>query len=129
MGSNKLAIISMFHMEKPDRYEALAKLQERGMTTLYLNHKDIHMLSVVPDSLGKNEELDDLPPFVRNYKCNDKIEDLTDNCIVSMRVNRLPVTSLSNFAFAEEETDCYFLRNVDGFTFRPNSEGRFSLRA
>jgi len=71
-----------FHLGSTERINILTSLAEKGMTTLYMDDKEYwNVLKQVPDTLGKSqEEIDAMPPYVRSFKCDGKVEEGDPYC-------------------------------------------------
>lgn len=64
------------------RKDVLAHLEERGMTALYQDIGEQRAIEkLIPDSAGvTQEQIDRMPPFVRNFRCGRTIEDGEPHC-------------------------------------------------
>lgn len=64
------------------RRQRLETLEELGMAVFYGYEESLAaMRAAIPDTLGMNDEaIKNMPEYVRNMKCNDKIEDGEPYC-------------------------------------------------
>ncbi|KAI2500373.1 hypothetical protein MHU86_14116 [Fragilaria crotonensis] len=65
------------------RVDMMRKLEDIGLTTFHLNERtDVDaMRSAIPDMLGMNQqEIDQVPEYVRYFKCKDQIETGQPGC-------------------------------------------------
>ena len=78
MNVNRPACVGFHFGGRPEkmRQRVLAELEDRGMTTFFAPEAQLKAADdAVPDSAGKTkEEVEKMPPFVRNYKCGNQIE-------------------------------------------------------
>lgn len=82
MSATRPAAIGFPRGEYMQRIDMLNALGDLGMTTLYMNETEFrNVLELVPDTLGKRQdELEAMPPFVRNFKCDNRIEEGDPYC-------------------------------------------------
>lgn len=60
--------------------QVLSDLQEAGLSALYLDHFS-DVVDKIPDTFGLTvEQAADLPPFVRDFKCDKKVEKGDPSC-------------------------------------------------
>jgi hypothetical protein len=78
---NRPALVAMGSLSSA-RMVRLQELASRGLAVLYdANDDEDWALYEVPDSAGlTEEELHQLPPFLRNFKCDDSIEKGAPYC-------------------------------------------------
>jgi hypothetical protein len=83
LNPNRPALIDMFiDHDVERRVEELQKVEERGLTGLYMNPNTFQeMKDGIPDTFGlTSEQIDALPRFVRHFKCQDALEKGDPTC-------------------------------------------------
>jgi hypothetical protein len=58
------------------RKDILREMEEQGMAAFYLDEAaETSAFQAIPESFGKSEqEIDEMPPYIRNFKCDGQIE-------------------------------------------------------
>jgi hypothetical protein len=64
------------------RPELVSLFEENGLPIMYMSEPEVaKVLAAVPDTLGLNQEqIDNMPPFVRYFKCENSIETGEPGC-------------------------------------------------
>ena len=74
--------INIHGFNEDERKRMMEKLEDVGLTTFYFKEDAINVMeAALPDMLGMNQkQIDDVPDFVRYFKCKNKLEKQEPGC-------------------------------------------------
>jgi hypothetical protein len=72
---NQPAVVAL-HLGQRDRIEVVQQVEDTGLTAFMMDDKEDKLINdAIPDSFGlSDEEIDKMPEFVRNFKCDKNVE-------------------------------------------------------
>ncbi|GKZ01031.1 hypothetical protein MPSEU_001054500 [Mayamaea pseudoterrestris] len=67
---------AMVALNANGRFDLVGQLEENGLPIMYMSEPEVKkVFEAVPDTLGRTQEqIDEMPLIVRNFKCDNKIE-------------------------------------------------------